>query len=42
VIGESASASPENFDAEIGKRIAKDKAREKIWAGRLFIYKPEF
>lgn len=31
VIGESASASPENFDAEIGKRIAKDKAREKIW-----------
>lgn len=32
VIGESASASPENFDEEIGKRVAKDKAREKIWA----------
>ncbi len=32
VIGESAAASPENFDEEIGKRIAKDNARNKIWA----------
>lgn len=32
VIGESAAASPENFDADIGKRIAKDNARNKIWA----------
>ena len=32
VIGESASASPENFDEEMGQRIAKDKAREKIWS----------
>lgn len=32
VIGESAAASPENFDPEIGKRIAKDNARQKIWA----------
>lgn len=32
VTGESASASPENFDAEIGKRIARDNARQKIWA----------
>lgn len=32
VIGESASASPENYDEEMGRRIAKDKAREKIWA----------
>lgn len=32
VIGESASASPENFDAEIGRKIAKTKAVEKIWA----------
>lgn len=32
VIGESAAASTENFDEEIGKRIAKDNARNKIWA----------
>lgn len=31
VIGESACASPENFDAEIGQKIAKGNAREKIW-----------
>lgn len=31
VIGESACASPENFDEELGKRIARDKARNKIW-----------
>lgn len=32
VTGESASASPENFDAEIGRKIAHNNAREKIWA----------
>lgn len=32
VLGESAAASPENFDAAIGKRIARDNARNKIWA----------
>lgn len=32
VTGESACASPENFDAEIGKKIAYDNAREKIWS----------
>lgn len=32
VIGESAAASPENFDKYIGERIAKDNARNKIWA----------
>lgn len=32
IIGESAAASPENFDEQIGRRIAKDKARERIWA----------
>src|SRR5436305_12120190 len=32
VIGESAAASPENFDAAIGQRIARDNARAKIWA----------
>lgn len=31
VTGESACASPENFDPEIGKKIAYDNAREKIW-----------
>lgn len=32
VTGESACASPENFDAEIGRKIAYENAREKIWA----------
>lgn len=32
VTGESACASPENFDAEIGKKIAYENARNKIWA----------
>lgn len=31
VTGESACASPENFDAEIGKKIARDNAVNKIW-----------
>jgi hypothetical protein len=32
VVGKSASASPENFDAEIGRKIARDDARNQIWA----------
>ena len=32
VVGESAAASPENFDAEIGQKIARRNARDKIWA----------
>lgn len=32
VIGESAAASPENFNAEIGRKIARENARNKIWA----------
>lgn len=32
VTGESACVSPENFNAEIGQRVARDKARDKIWA----------
>lgn len=32
VTGESAAASPENFDKEIGRKIARDSARNKIWA----------
>lgn len=31
VTGESACASPENFDAEIGKRIARANAEQKMW-----------
>lgn len=31
VNGESASASTENFNEELGRKIARDKAREKIW-----------
>lgn len=32
VVGESAAASPENFDQEIGRKISRDNARNKIWA----------
>lgn len=32
VTGESAAASPENFDQVIGRKIARDNARNKIWA----------
>lgn len=31
VTGESACASPENFDAEIGRQIARQNAEQKIW-----------
>lgn len=32
VLGESACASPENFDAGIGRVIARQDAKNKIWA----------
>ena len=32
VSGESACASSENFDAEVGKKRARENARNKIWA----------
>jgi hypothetical protein len=32
VVGESACASPANFNAELGERIARDNAKNKIWA----------
>ena len=32
VTGESAAASPENFNTEIGRKIARENARNKIWA----------
>jgi len=32
VTGESAAASPANFDEDLGRKIARDNARNKIWA----------
>lgn len=32
VTGESAAASPENYDEAIGRKIARENARQKIWA----------
>ena len=32
VTGESACADPRNFDEELGREIAADNARQKIWA----------
>ena len=31
VTGESACVSPENFDAEIGRRVARENAISKMW-----------
>ena len=31
VTGESACASPENFDAELGRKIARQNAIDKVW-----------
>lgn len=31
VTGESACASPENFDKHIGQRIARENAKQKLW-----------
>lgn len=31
VTGESACASPENFDAEVGRKIARQNAVSRIW-----------
>ena len=32
VVGKSACASPENFNAELGTKISRQDAREQIWA----------
>jgi hypothetical protein len=39
VTGESACASPENFDSQIGRDIARKNAREKIWLLEGFLLK---
>lgn len=31
VVGQSACASPENFDAEIGRKIARENAKQQLW-----------
>lgn len=32
IIGKSACASPANYDAELGHKIAREDARRQIWA----------
>lgn len=32
IVGKSACASPENYDAELGYKIARGDARKQIWA----------
>lgn len=32
VTGESACVSPENFNEELGRLIARDRAKDKMWA----------
>lgn len=41
VTGESACASPENFDAEIGRKIARQNAEAKIWALEGYLLKQQ-
>lgn len=31
VIGESASITQENFDEDVGRKVARNRARDKIW-----------
>lgn len=31
VVGHSAAASPENFDEEVGRKVARENARDEIW-----------
>jgi|TARA_R110000803_G_scaffold210481_2_gene282417 hypothetical protein len=32
VLGESACASPANFNADLGRKIARENAKNKIWS----------
>lgn len=32
LVGKSAAASPENFDQEIGRKVALNDARDQLWA----------
>lgn len=31
VVGHAACVSPENFDAEIGRKVAREHAKEQLW-----------
>lgn len=37
VIGESAVVSPENFREHIGKRLAREKARDRVWMAEAYL-----
>lgn len=39
VVGKSACASPSNYDQDIGQKIARDNAREQIWALEGYVLK---
>ena len=39
VTGESACVSPENFDVELGRKIAHDAARDKVWQLEAYLLK---
>ena len=41
VIGESACADRANFDKELGERIAKENATQKIWALEGYLLRQE-
>ena len=41
VLGESACASPENFNADLGQKIARDNAKNKIWALEGYLLRQE-
>lgn len=41
VTGESACASPENFNEEVGNKIARENAVQKIWALEGYVLKNE-
>ncbi len=42
VTGESAAASMENFDKEIGRKVARENARDKIWILEGYLLKEKF
>jgi hypothetical protein len=37
VTGESAVVSPENFREDIGKKLARQKARDKVWGMEAYL-----
>ena len=41
VTGESACVSPENFNKEIGEKIARDNAIDKIWSLEGYLLKEQ-